>query len=131
MEKGKNFYKKEGGFDKKDSTKDTKVSKDNLDDKYATKEDLAKANHRAKYSWMKDNEYALVERESQSTGKGFSKTLGENPIVKTYFETVDIKSRQTNAIGSPSNMVNQENEDDKMNQIEKDLSGNLPPGFEA
>lgn len=100
---------------------------------FVTKEEFEKTlnqtAHRNKYSWMQDDEYQLVKRESDSAGKSFEDTLKDNKVVKTYFQNIDIKNRQAGAIGLPSTMVDQEGPDSEEAKIAKSFDKNFPPGF--
>ncbi len=69
---------------------------------------LKAANHRARYSHLKDDEYQTVLNVAGGIDK-FEETLNSNPIVKNYIETNKVNERVAGATNTPSTRSNPSN----------------------
>ena len=134
---GKDFYKTkltEAGLDPKtgkplEKQKEEKKPDDSKEDKYVTKDELARLELRRQHSQLTDDEFGFVEATAKGLGKSFKDVL-DNPIVKNYLETNEVQARIAGATGAPSTRF-KSGTDSEESKIEKEMDGDLPVGFSS
>jgi hypothetical protein len=125
---GKDFYKKvleDAKLDPK-TGKTLEVKKD--EGQFVTKEEFEKDRLRRQYSNLPDDEFDFINAQSKGSGKSFKDVL-ESPIVKTYLETNEAKTRIKGATSSPSTRFKPSGKEE--DKIADELDRDLPVGFSS
>lgn len=131
----KDFYKtnaEQAGLDPKTGKpldKKKEEPNNSEEDKYVTKDELARLELRRQHHNLTDDEFEFVEATAKGLGKKFKDVL-DSPIVKNYLETSEVQNRIAGATGAPSSRF-KSGTDSEESKIERELDGDLPVGFSS